>query len=289
MPDYREDQLDELLKETIESTLDGIEVPPVDKEWEKFDAKYGNVLFNDNEREHYLADLIVQKTPGLGEENPAIYVLKPQNATSEDRKKSVKPYSLRFLRNIAAACILIAIFTMMIAKPQKAAAMGEWILQFFKVKTGETTENIQRYQGSSGQQAGEYQEIKTVEANLEEAQKASPFRIGIPSYLPGNVTERKIYYEKAGDIFLVRIEYYEAGQKVILLNQKNIKGDNAFSKGNDTDDSLSKRIKIKGNEALLFEYKNNTLEIVWDNNRVLYQLRGELPAEELIKIAESIG
>ncbi len=289
MSQMKEDHRDQLITETIQASLDSVEVPPVEEEWKKFEAKYGDRLFHLSDSEQYLANLFTQKDLRK-QENKTVYLFKPKIQTDLEQHQTVPKSSLKSLRSIAVACLIFVVLALSfsLAVPEKASAIGEWLFQFFRVKTGETTENIHMSYQSSGQQVGEYTEIKPIEANLEDAQKKCPYQIGIPGYLPGTIQERKIFYEEINGVFSVQINYYAHGRNIITLDQQSFAGDNAFTRGNDTDDSATKMINIRDSQALLFEYKNRNSEIVWNNNYVFYRLRGELSPEELIKVAESI-
>lgn len=278
-----EEKLDQLIKDAFKLTLDRIEVPSEKEEWAKFEAKYGDMLFKDNNNEEYLTHLFENKNLDQ-EENKTVYSIKSKSKedTNEKRDSSV------YLRAVVAASIIIVALVFSMVQPQKASAIGDWFLQFFKIKTGETTESIHRSQNISGQQRGEITEIRTVEASLEEIQKICPYEVGTPAYLPENIQERQLFYQEFDDLFSVLIEYFDGGKKVLILNQRNFFGDNELAKGYDTDDSEIKTTLINGNEAHLFEYKNNVNEIIWNHDRVIYELKGEMSLEELIRIAESI-
>lgn len=288
MSQMKEDHWDQLIKEAIQSSLDSVEVPPVEEEWKKFEAKYGDRLLHLSDSEQYLANLFTEKNQK--QENKTLYLFKPEIQTEMEQHRTVPRSPAKSLRNIAVACLifLVLAFSFFLAVPEKASAIGGWLSEFFRVKTGETTENIHMSYNSSGQQVREYTEIKPIEANLEDAQKKCPYQIGIPAYLPGSIQERKIFYEEINGIFSVQINYYADSRNVLTLDQQSFAGGNAFTRGNDTDDSATKMINIRGSEALLFEYKNRNSEIAWNNNYVFYRLKGELTPEELIKVAESI-
>ncbi len=286
MLNHDEEKLNHLIKEAFDKALDLVEVPSEKEEWNKFQVKYGDILFTDHE-EQDLFGLFEQKDLRDQEENKTVYLIKPQE--TKDNKQKQDPFWGKHLRNVAVACIFLAVLSFVIAKPKTASAMGEWIIKFFTKKTGETTEMLQGSVTRNYQNVeGGYVEHERVEATLEEAQNICSFEIQLPQYLPFVPQDRKIFYLKAVDFVSIELEYYVEEKLMLTIMQKKIGNEYAYTVAYDTDDTQVEEISIKNNNAHVFTFKNSVSKVIWNQDNMMYELQGKMNKEDIIKTAESL-
>lgn len=275
MSDNQEKKLDDLIKDTFAKAADNVTPPSVQAEWEKFEQKYGHILFANEE-----------DTPNQ-KENNLVYIVKPQDNVYQ-RPKGFSNTNRTRVRLTAIACIAAIIFGLFMIKPQSASALGKWFIQIFTKKSGETTEFIQRSVTKEGGNTGQYIEIDKQELSLEEARSQVPYAFLVPDYIPPYLEQRKIYVEKIGEIYSVALEYYQESNLIISIIQKKYDSVYTNSTGYDTDDSLVNKIQIGNYPANLVTFKDGSTKLVWNDQSLFYEIRGVLNKDEIIKIAQSM-
>lgn len=282
-----DDRLDKIIKDAFSNALDSVEVPPVNEEWKKFDSKFGDKLFGD--KEQYLASVLYKKNLEEEQSSP-VYLIKPHNSNETNYLESTnKKSSYIKVKGLAVACIFLIILGFIIAVPQKATAMGEWLIQFFRIKSGDTTENIQRSENISGQRHEGLIQIKPEELTFNEAQQITPFKIKVPNYLPDKIIDSKYFCEKfSKNLIIVTTQFYNKNGVILRLEQKNAETDNEHSRIIDTDDAVFTPIKVNDADGYYIEFKDDTIKLNWSKDRFTYILVGKYNIETMIRIAESI-
>jgi len=248
-----EDELERIIKSHLSKELDtNIEVPDIDSQWKKIKQQ---IL-----------------------ETQAIPVTK-------------KPLFNRKI-TIVAATILISIASLNFLYPNNANALGGKIGEFFNYIVGKTTQNkTETYRQAEDPGALKDQEIGDIyekEVTLEQAQSSIPFKLATPSYLPNEANIRRVILTSQGsNVYQITIEY-NLNKNVIIFSQEI--SSNGISHGTlyDTDDTAVKEISVNGSPANLFMNKNGINTLNWQSRSLLLQLKGKIPEEEIIKIANSI-
>lgn len=191
--------------------------------------------------------------------------------------------------------VVIVIITSFLTlfSPVQANAFGERILQMLTHIVGKTTQNKTQTISNNGSGTNTPM-VKDLgnnvdkEISLEEAQKSVYFKIAEPKYLPPSTTTNKVsVINLSTDINKITIEYVLLGQ-LIILTQQNTSGTLSQGLLYDTDDTVAKDVMINGAPATLMTKKNGINVLTWHQRGLSLQLTGQLPAEEFLKIAQSI-
>lgn len=102
----------------------------------------------------------------------------------------------------------------------------------------------------------------------------------VPTFVPAGFR-----ITKAESLTFTKIVHYANDHGQLIVFQQH-HGEN-INIGVDTENAVSERILINGQEGLLVE-KNGRTTLIWHNNDFLYSLMSEIDKNELIKMAESI-
>lgn len=249
-----ENELEQIIKDQLIKELDSnIEVPDIDAQWQKI-----------------------------------------KNRIIEENKAPIKqkPFFTR-KRFAFAAAILISIGSLNFLYPNNANAFGSKIAEFFNYIVGKTTQNkTETYKQANDADIPKVQDLGTnieKEVTLDQAQTSIPFKLAIPSYLPPETNKRRVVLTSLGsDVYQVNIEY-NVKDKVVVYSQQN--SANGTSRGSlyDTDDTVEKDLIVNGSPAMLFKSKNGINTLNWQLRGLLLQITGQIPEEEISKIADSIN
>lgn len=245
-----DEELDRKIKETITRELEQIPVPPFEEQWEKVKA----------------------------------YLVQRQQKKQRLIRRAIAG-------SVAAVVIITSSLT--IFKPVQAFAFGEKIVQIFSQMVGKTTKNVTltisnevpNIEAPTVNNLGGTVEQETT---LVEAQKAVEFKIVEPKYLPPGTTRQKLVLSKLGaNIIKIRMEYLSQGHLMIFTQQK-VKGNVSQGYMYDTDDTEAKNLEINSHPATLLTRKDAITLLTWYDRGLLFELKGQLSEEDLVKIAESI-
>lgn len=240
------------LKEDIIRELDAIETPDVDEQWLKFKNRYG---------------------------------------LREKGNANRLPNNGRYATVAWAAAVLIAFALLSLANPEKTNAIGEKMIQSFRVLVGGTTENkvtTETRDGAAPQIGDIVVQEPEKEVTLEEAQTSVYFTLGQPTYLPEGAQLAKVLFAQLhSDLYRITLQYEVESQTVTLV-QRNTTGDNGDSLLYDTDDSTVYDLDINGNPGYAIRSKDGSHTVIWRSRGLTFELSGNIPEDELIKIARSV-
>jgi hypothetical protein len=206
------------------------------------------------------------------------------------RKPSI--WSFRSIGITAASLIVILV----LLQPQGATAF-DWFSDFFIKTEGKVTSLM----GSIGDTSGpdgdkpslEVQKIETEyrieRMSLAEAEEIAIFDIVIPQYLPPGYSLQDLSVQVEDDVrSSLIILHYLNGEGEISIRETFIQEQAGYSIGVDSEDTIIKEVKIKGEKGALFIFKDDSIKLSWVRHNIHYILDATVEAEEVIKIAESM-
>ena len=262
LSEEKNDMLDQLIKEAIH---EGMEQTPTPM---------------------YISEEAWGKMDGARKKHPARY-----------------PRSLKKVWMYAASILVILASATLFSTTQGFASPT--LTQFFQkvqgkmvhlfVKVGEDTGFSDPPQGSGmNSEAGPVvveSEVVSLQMDLQEAQRETTFPILVPTYIPKayhfeNVTVMKGEQELSREIYL----HYEGDDGGFLIDQQ-VAGE-AFGMGmvSDMEDTQVENIIVNGQQAKLLTFQDNFVELFWvKEDQMYYSISGNLPKQEIIKIAESMN
>lgn len=215
----------------------------------------------------------------------------------EKDKNTLTP-NLKNKYKYLAACILI-IFTVVALSPQRSLAFSKLteifhvvqgtITQIF-MKTGNPPDVVKNAPPSNDFSIVDGTQVISEQMSLEQAQSEASFPIIIPEVIPAdfvfnNVTLiKKHSNEESNEIYL----NYNGDNRTFVIIQKTVGHQISTGAIVDHDDTKYESIMINGQDATLAIYKNNTAELLWSTQNYYFTIKGELTAEEIVQIAESM-
>lgn len=134
------------------------------------------------------------------------------------------------------------------------------------------------------------EEGKYEEMNFEEARRRLNFDMLLPSVVPEGFeldrvglfvfdsrksNEATLYYVRGENEFRIKEVYveYQMGYGISVFQPT----------------TAVEEIDIHGHEATLFQFKDGSAMLVWDETRFHFQIDGDLNAEEIVAVAESLA
>lgn len=123
--------------------------------------------------------------------------------------------------------------------------------------------------------------------SLSEAQERVPFMC-YPSYLPEDLKLQEIQLRQTEHLTQIVI-LFRGDSGILRLRVVGIADNYAMGLAYDIDDTQAKPVMVNGVEGNLLINKSGQVLLEWHNQGVSYQLLGDLNADEMSKIAESLA
>lgn len=128
------------------------------------------------------------------------------------------------------------------------------------------------------------------EMDLTEAQKEAPFEIVMPGYIPEGYVLEKSMVISGEETFIFELKLnYMSKDELLIVSQKLY--DRKFSIGLSLEENSEdfSELTVNGRTGYFVQHSPDLKELIWTNrNGVIYTLKGNLQAEEFIRIAESM-
>lgn len=246
----RESDLDLLIKHRIKQEVEEIEVPPVDEQWQKFNARYAQTAKRPIWRSRVTWAALILITVA------SLITAKPEQATAFGDRiiKTLKLIVGKTTQNKTTA------------ETRQSAPVKPAVPQVGEAKVIDNEQEL----------------------SLDQAQKLVNFKIAQPTYLPEGTSVKKLTLNKiTSDLYRVTILYEIQGQ-FFTLTQRNTVGDNSDSFLYDTDDASVADLDINGKPGYQIKTKDGAATIVWRTTGLILELSGKFPEDQLVKIARSV-
>lgn len=207
-----------------------------------------------------------------------------KNIQKEIRQKvEVRKKRKRWMR---AAVVFLAV-TLTCAYITTNESYSKYVRKLLKIDAREENELV-----LDNQNPGE-RESEVIEAVMtaEEIEEKYGYLIHEPNYLPNGYQQFEIMVRAYNqNILHVYIEYTgETSVHLIKFIQKPIYNNASRAKEHNKDNSIVEKIVRNDLEYIVVKDLNsNKTIILWEKEKVMYQIEGELEKEEMLKIAETV-
>lgn|GEM_PF-1966828 len=264
-----EDRLDQLIKEALEEELNAIEVPPSEHVWDRIQR----TLYE----EYDYGESKGSRLRGKG----------PQK----------RIWAFRIAGVTASIALLLGVFSL--AFPGQVSAIRGRIMESVRIAlkgplsmivTGYKLEDRNKNKPPVIENLVEVPQTEEELLSLNEASSKVPFRVLAPGYLPTGFKLEKIKLIKfTPDNSLLILTYTGPSGKYLELREEKLTGDMGLGSAYDSDDTEVSEVKIKENvTALVKHMKKKLVHVIWFEENMHFDLFGELPLEEAIKVAKSL-
>ncbi len=245
----KEDVMDILIKNALESSMEDISVPPMEDTWKRIEEQIGERKKKPPVHKNTVAAAVllligVAVGSGLNHEGYANY-FRTMNIFTSISDQSIN-------------------------------------VQMHNKTPGEMADK----QGAPS--VVEEVSLEDMEMGIEDARDVASFQIQEPTYMPEEYPIDKVILTNLGTKTIqVRILYGQEDQGIELL-QEPLFGEYAATININPKYGKVLEKRIHGLNYMIFEFVNGEIRIHWDRNGVKFTLNGKLEQEEMLKIASSI-
>lgn len=124
--------------------------------------------------------------------------------------------------------------------------------------------------------------------NVEEARKAASFAFKVPKYIPEGCSLSKVTImgseKESGEVAL----YYRFKNEEIIIYQIYTPEDFAQSESVKTEDVITEQVSLNGSDGTLRRFADGNNQLTFLSSGILIRIRGIIQAEELLKIGKSM-
>ncbi len=142
-----------------------------------------------------------------------------------------------------------------------------------------------------GNQGAEEKMIEKELSTLKKARELLAYDILVPEYIPEDYALKGVYItEKADALSPLELHYlHSESGKILTIDETPASKVSSFSYNYRSNDAELSNVQINGSEAtLIFFPKTGVRRLIWQTSAIYFMVSGDLCAEEICKVAESL-
>jgi len=181
------------------------------------------------------------------------------------------------------AVIAVAGATFLLSSPERLLAVGKRVFSS-RITFQDDTGRLSFGESESKQPAHDPSSLTT-----EELKKRVDFTPFGPSYIPPGYCFKGHSVTKIGEHEVRISSHYESNGQFLTVRQTLFR-DGEIGPSFDLDDTVVSDVSVRGIPGkLLYREKDRWGKVVWAEGDMLFEVSGRLPAEELLKVSNSMG